>query len=34
MPSVALLPWGDVVEDFLDPLGIGLEGLRDEMSGG
>lgn len=34
MPVVALLPWGDVVEDFLDPLGIGLEGLRDEMSGG
>jgi glycosyltransferase involved in cell wall biosynthesis len=34
MPRVALLPWGDVVEDFLDPLGIGLEELRDEMSGG
>lgn len=34
MPAVALLPWGDVVEDFLDPLGIGLEGLRDEMAGG
>ena len=34
MPAVALLPWGDVAEDFLEPLGIGLEGLRDEMSGG
>jgi glycosyltransferase involved in cell wall biosynthesis len=34
MPSIALLPWGDIVEDFLDPLGIGLEGMRDEMSGG
>jgi glycosyltransferase involved in cell wall biosynthesis len=34
MPAVALLPWGDVVEDFLDPLGIGLDGLRDEMAGG
>jgi glycosyltransferase involved in cell wall biosynthesis len=34
MPSVALLPWGDVVEDYLDPLGMGLEGLRDEMTGG
>lgn len=34
MPAVALLPWGDVVEDYLDPLGIGLEGLRDEMTGG
>jgi glycosyltransferase involved in cell wall biosynthesis len=34
MPAVALLPWGDVIEDYLDPLGIGLEGLRDEMTGG
>jgi glycosyltransferase involved in cell wall biosynthesis len=34
MPSVALLPWGDVVEDFLEPLGVGLEGLRDQMAGG
>jgi starch synthase len=34
MPTVALLPWGDVVEDFLDPLGVSLEGLRDEMDGG
>ena len=34
MPAIAILPWGDSVEDFLDPLGIGLEGLRDEMSGG
>jgi starch synthase len=34
MPTVALVPWGDVVEDFLDPLGMGLEGLRDEMTGG
>lgn len=33
MPAVALLPWGDVIEDFLDPLGIGLEGLRDQMTG-
>jgi starch synthase len=34
MPSVALLPWGDAVEDFLDPIGVGLEGLRDELDGG
>ena len=34
MPRIALLPWGDMVEDFLDPLGIGIEGLRDEMTGG
>jgi glycosyltransferase involved in cell wall biosynthesis len=34
MPTVALLPWGDVVEDYLDPLAMGLEDLRDEMTGG
>ncbi|HWE10570.1 MAG TPA: glycosyltransferase family 4 protein [Solirubrobacteraceae bacterium] len=34
MPRIALLPWGDVIEDFLDPLGLGLENLRDEMTGG
>jgi glycosyltransferase involved in cell wall biosynthesis len=34
MATIALLPWGDVVEDFLDPLGIGLEGFRDQMTGG
>jgi starch synthase len=27
-PAVALLPWGDVVEDRLDPAGLGLDGLR------
>lgn len=31
---LALLHWGDVLEDFLDPLGLSLEGFRDEMSGG
>jgi glycosyltransferase involved in cell wall biosynthesis len=34
MPAVALLPWGDVIEDYLDPLAMGLEDLRDEMTGG
>jgi starch synthase len=34
MPRIALLPWGDVIEDFLDPLGLGLEDLRDKMTGG
>jgi glycosyltransferase involved in cell wall biosynthesis len=34
MPAVALLPWGDVVEDYLEPLAIGLEDLRDELTGG
>jgi glycosyltransferase involved in cell wall biosynthesis len=31
---IALLHWGDVLEDFLDPIGLSLEGFRDEMSGG
>lgn len=31
---VALLPWGDLIEDFLDSIGVSLEGLRDELSGG
>jgi glycosyltransferase involved in cell wall biosynthesis len=34
MAVIAILPWGDVVEDFLDPLGMRLEDLRDKMSGG
>lgn len=33
-PRVALLPWGDAIEDFLDPLGISLEEFRDELTGG
>jgi glycosyltransferase involved in cell wall biosynthesis len=33
MPAVALVPWGDVIEDYLDPLGVGLEALRDQISG-
>jgi starch synthase len=31
---VALLPWGNAIEDFLDTLGLTLEDFRDEMSGG
>jgi glycosyltransferase involved in cell wall biosynthesis len=31
--TIALLPWGDVFEDWLDPLGISLEVFRDEMTG-
>jgi glycosyltransferase involved in cell wall biosynthesis len=32
---IALLPWGgDLIEDFLDTIGVSLEGFRDEMSGG
>jgi len=33
-PRIALLPWGDAIEDFLDPLGLGLSDFRDAMSGG
>ncbi len=31
---IALLPWGDAIEDFLDPLDITLEQFRDEVEGG
>ena len=31
---IALLPWGDLIEDFLDSIGVSLEGLRDDLSGG
>jgi starch synthase len=33
-PSVALLPAGETIEDFLDPLGLSFEDFRDEMTGG
>ena len=33
-PRVALLPWGDYVEDFLDARDVSLEQFRDELSGG
>lgn len=33
-PVVALLPWGDLLEDFLDAIGLTLAEFRDEMSGG
>ncbi len=33
-PTVALLPWGDVFEDFLDTIGVSLEAFCNEMSGG
>ena len=32
-PRIALLPWGDVFEDWLDPLGVTPEQLRDEVTG-
>ena len=33
-PIVALLPWGDTIEDFLDPIAVSFEAFRDEMTGG
>ena len=33
-PVVALLPWGDLIEDFLDPLAVSLQSFCEEMSGG
>src|SRR5256885_1483394 len=33
-PVVALLPWGDVIEDFLDTIGVSLEGFCRDMTGG
>lgn len=33
-PNLAILPWGYVFEDFLDPLGITLERFRTTVSGG
>jgi glycosyltransferase involved in cell wall biosynthesis len=32
-PVVALLPWGDVFEDFLDRLGVSFDELREEFVG-
>jgi glycosyltransferase involved in cell wall biosynthesis len=32
-PTLALLPWGDLFEDWLDPLGVGLDDFRDSFSG-
>jgi glycosyltransferase involved in cell wall biosynthesis len=33
-PAVALLPAGETIEDFLDPLGLTFAQLRDELTGG
>ena len=33
-PRIALLPWGDVIEDFLDGIGISLEDFCSKMTGG
>src|SRR6478672_11504785 len=33
-PMVALLPWGDLIEDFLDGIGVSLEDFCSKMTGG
>jgi len=33
-PSVAFLPWGDVIEDFLSGIGISIDDFVNKMSGG
>src|SRR5437867_3516763 len=32
-PTVALLPWGNVIEDFLDTINVSLEAFCNEFSG-
>lgn len=34
VPTIALVPWGDVWEDFLDKIGVSLDEFCTEMSGG
>jgi len=34
MPTVAIFPWGDVIEDFLDPIGLTVSDFVERMSGG
>lgn len=33
-PRIALLHWGDLIEDFLDTIGVSFEAFCDEMTGG
>ncbi|HVX30676.1 MAG TPA: hypothetical protein VHA53_09375, partial [Nitrolancea sp.] len=32
-PTIALLPWGNVIEDFLNPTGISFETFCDQFRG-
>jgi glycosyltransferase involved in cell wall biosynthesis len=34
MPTVAIFPWGNVIEDFLDPIGLTAADFVERMSGG
>ena len=33
-PNVAILPWGHVIEDYLDPIGLSIDDFADEQAGG
>jgi starch synthase len=33
-PTVAIFPWGEVIEEFLDPLGLNLRDFTAKMTGG
>ena len=33
-PAIALLPWGNLIEDFLDTIGVSFESFCNEMTGG
>lgn len=33
-PTIALLPWGDLIEDFLDTIGVSFESFCNDMTGG
>jgi glycosyltransferase involved in cell wall biosynthesis len=33
-PRLALLPWGDLIEDFLDGIGVSIEDFSSSMTGG
>lgn len=33
-PTVALLPWGNVVEDYTEPIGLSLDDYAERLSGG
>ncbi len=34
LPSIAILPWGDLIEDFLDSIDVSFEAFCNEMTGG
>src|SRR5947209_3090559 len=33
-PTIALLDWSHLIEDFLESIGVSFEAFRDEMTGG